>query len=127
VFRLSIGEAFAAAFAYRRAEPLPSTPDDLRAAERRLVQAVRRRDHGFRLIDAHVTRVAAAPAIELVGDQTLSRTRLRTRSVHVFKGQVEYVLDMAAPVASFRTTNRRSFRRMVRSLRVTGTFRGARR
>jgi hypothetical protein len=120
VFRVSVGEAFISAFAYRRREQIPRTGAELRAARRRLVAQVHRRSNRFRLIRSRVTRVAEAPAIELLGDQTISRSRLRTRSLHVFKGRGEYVIDMLSPVRRFRADNRSFFAPAVRSLRVTG-------
>jgi hypothetical protein len=120
VFRVSVGEAFIAAFAYRRREQIPRTRTELRAARRRLVAQVHRRSRRFRLIRSRVTRVARAPAIELVGDQTISRSRLRTRSLHVFKGRGEYVIDMLSPVQRVRANERAFFAPAARSLRVTG-------
>jgi hypothetical protein len=120
VLRASVGESFVAVFAYRRREQIPRTAGELGAARRRLVAQVYRRSRRFRLIRSRVTRVARAPAIGLLGDQTISRSRLRTRSLHVYKGRGEYVIDMLAPVDRFRATNRVFFSPTARSLRVTG-------
>ena len=120
VFRVSVGEAYIAAFAYRRREQIPRTEAELRAARRRLVSQVHRRSRRFRLIRSRVTRVAKAPAIQLLGVQTISRTRLRTRSLHVFKGRAEYVLDMLSPARRYREDSRAFFSPAARSLRVTG-------
>ncbi len=46
------------------------------------------RDPDYRVRSAAVTEVAGAPAIEVDGEQVLSRRDLRTRSVHVFDGGV---------------------------------------
>jgi hypothetical protein len=120
VLRASVGESFIAVFAYRRREQIPRRAGELGAARRRLVAQVRRRSRRFRLIRSRVIRVARAPAIQLLGDQTISRSRLRTRSLHVFKGRGEYVIDMLAPVDRFRATNRVFFSPAARSLKVTG-------
>jgi hypothetical protein len=120
VVRVSVGEAFIAAFAYRRREQIPRTAAELRAARRRLVAQVHRRSRRFRLIRSRITRVAKAPAIQLLGIQRISRTRLRTRSLHIFKGRGEYVLDMLSPTGRYREDSRTFFRPAVRSLRVTG-------
>ena len=120
VFRISVGEAFIAAFAYRRREQIPRTPAELGAARRRLVAQIHRRSRRFRLIRSRVTRVAKAPAIQLLGIQTISRSRLRTRSLHVFKGRGEYVLDMLSPTRRYREDSRAFFVPAVRSLRLTG-------
>jgi hypothetical protein len=107
-------------FAYRRREQIPRSGAELGVARRRLVAQVHRRNLRFRLIRSRPTRVAGARAIQLVGDQTISRARLRTRSVHVFKGHGEYVLDMLAPVHQFPSANRNFFSPAVRSVRITG-------
>jgi hypothetical protein len=120
VLRASVGESFIAVFAYRRREQIPRTAGELGAARRRLVAQVHRRNRRFRLIRSRVTRAARAPAIELLGDQSISRSRLRTRSLHVYKGRGEYVIDMLAPVGRFRATNQGFFSSTARSLRVTG-------
>jgi hypothetical protein len=67
--------------------------------------------------------VQGAPAVDLVGEQVLSKRRLRTHSVHVYEGRGEYVLELAAPPSKFRPLDRDVFRRVVRSLRVTGKVR----
>jgi hypothetical protein len=127
-FRVNmVSGAFSAAWAYRRREPLPRRRRDLPGARRRLARAVKRRDPHSKLRSARETRVASAPAIDLVVDQTLSRTRLRTRSVHVFKGSVEYVLEFFARPADYPVSNRLVFDRMLHSLRVTGKLRPQRR
>ena len=120
VFRAPVGQSFVAAFAYRRSEQLPRNRRELEAARRRLVREVNGRSRAFRLLSSRRTRVAGAPALELVGDQTIARSRLRTRSLHVFKGRGEYVIDMLAPVSEFPASNRNFFSPVVRSLRVTG-------
>jgi hypothetical protein len=121
VVRASLADWFVSAFAYPRREQLPRTPAALDAAERRLVREVRRRHRRLRLVRSRPTRVSGAPALELVADQTLSRTRLRTLSLHVYKGSAEYVVEMVAPVAKFARLERRTFRRVVRSVKVTGS------
>jgi hypothetical protein len=123
VVKVSVGQAFIAVFAYRRREQVPRSGADLGAARRRLVAQVHRRNLHFRLIRSKPTRVAGARAIQLLGDQTISRARLRTRSLHVFKGDGEYVIDMLAPVAEFRAANRTFFSPAARSVRVSGRVR----
>jgi hypothetical protein len=120
VFRAGVGDWFLSAFAYRRTERLPRGRAELAAARRRLVGEVRERDPRWRLVRARLTSVDGAPAVELVGDQTLSRARVRTRSLHVYRGEGEYVLELAAGVRRFHSLDRTTFRPIARSLRVTG-------
>jgi len=118
VARVTFDEAVVGLFAYRRREQLPRTQAELEAARRRLVAEVRGPD--YRLIRSRTTRVDGARAIELVGDQTISRRRVRTRSLHVFRGSGEYVIEMIAPVGTFGRYDRVLFTPLVRSLRLSG-------
>jgi hypothetical protein len=120
VFRASFAEWYVAGLAYKRKEQLPRTRSQLRAARKRLVAEVRHRNRKFKLVSARITRAGGSPAIELVGDQVLDKRALRTRSVHVYKGDAEYVLEMAAPDSQFATLDGAIFDPVVRSLRVTG-------
>jgi hypothetical protein len=123
LFSAVVADWFVSGFAYRRREQLPRDRRELAAARRRLVREIRRRDRSFRLMSARETRVARSPAVELVGDQVLSKRRLRTHSVHVYRGRGEYVLELAAPPHEFEPLDRAVFRRALRSLRVNGKVR----
>jgi hypothetical protein len=127
VFRSSLGESFIAGFAYRRAEQLPRNRGELEAARRRLVAQINKRDRSFRVIRSRSTRAAGARAVEVVGDQRIAGATLRTRSLHVYKGSGEYVLDMLSPVRDFAGMDRTYFAPAVRSVKVTGKVAGRRR
>ena len=120
VFRGAAGNAYLAGFAYRRAEQLPRNARELAAARRRLVAAARGRSSSYRLLSARSTRVDGARAVELVGDQRLSNGRLRTRSLHVYKGRAEYVVELAAGLREFSYLDRVVYGPLRRSLRLTG-------
>ena len=120
VFRASLGESFIAAYAYRRREQLPRDARELEAARRRLVSQIRKRDSSFRLVRSRATQVAGARALEVVGDQRIDGGTFRTRSLHAYKGQGEYVLDMLAPLHDFPAMDRSFFSPAVRSLEVSG-------
>jgi hypothetical protein len=120
VFRAGVGDWFMSAFAYPRSERLPRGRVALAAARRRLIAEVRERDPRWRLVSSRLTRADGAPAVELVGDQTLSRARVRTRSLHVYRGEGEYVLELAAGLSRFPSLDRSTFDPIARSLRVTG-------
>ncbi len=120
VFRGSAGDAFLAGFAYRRAEQLPRNRRELAAARRRLVTASRKRGQGYKLRSARTLRVDGARAVELLGDQRISNGRLRTRSLHVYKGRAEYVIELLAPARDFAYLDRTVYRPLRRTLRLTG-------
>jgi hypothetical protein len=125
VFRLFLGQPVISMFAYRRRERIPHRPRELAAARRRLIREVKGRDPRFKLRSARLTEVANARAVELVGDQTISRGHLRTRSLHVYKGKAEYVIELLAPVADFARTDREVFRPLLRSLTLSGDVKRA--
>jgi hypothetical protein len=123
VFRGSLGDGLVSAFAYSRREQIPSDASALRAAKRRLEAAAKKRDSDFRLERSVTTRVAGASAVELLGEQTISRGRLRTRSLHVYKGRAEYVIELLAPRRTFGVLDRAISPTIRRSLRLTGQVR----
>lgn len=120
VFRAAFGAATVAAFAYRRREELPRTDRALEEAANRLRKAARERSPSLSLDRVRTLRVAGARAIELLGSQTLSQTRLRTRSLHVFKGRGEYVIELLAPPREFRRLDPRVFAGVRETLEITG-------
>ena len=126
VFRLVLGEPLVSAFAYRRREQIPKRPAEVRGAQRRLERTVARRDPDFELDRSTILRVAGAPAVELVGVQTLSGGRLRTRSVHVYKGGAEYVFELLSPPREFARNDRAVFAPLLASAKLTGKVRRAR-
>jgi hypothetical protein len=120
VARISMGQPLVATFAYAREEQIPRRKADLKAARRRLKKEVERRDPDFELRSASLTEVDGAKAIELVGDQTISRAKLRTRSLHVFKRKAEYVFELLVPVREFSRSDRLLFEPMLSSAQLTG-------
>ncbi len=123
VFRAGVGPGFVSAFAYRRKEQLPRSDAQLEAARRRLVDAAEERGDGYDSISSSTTEIGGSKAVELVGDQTISRARLRTRSLHVYEGRAEYVIELAVPVEEFARLNRAVFPVIERSLAVSGDIR----
>jgi len=123
VFRGFAGDAFLSSFAYRRAEQLPRNRRELETARRRLERAAKKRSSSFRLLRARSTRVAGAPAIELLGDQDISKGRLRTRSLHVFKRSAEYVFELAVPIRRFGRLDSAIFPLIRETLEVSGRVR----
>jgi hypothetical protein len=126
VFSMQSADARVASFAYARSESLPRTSAQLAAASGRLIERVRTRDPSFQLERSRTLRVAGAPAIEILGAQTIARRRLETRSLHVFRGRVEYVVEALAPPADFELVDRRVLEPLLESLRLTGRIRAGR-
>ncbi len=127
VVRGRFGEAVISVFAYPRREQLPRDERELKQARERLGMAAEERAPGYRLRDARTTEVAGASAVELVGDQTISSGGLRIRSLHVYEGRAEYVIELLAPRADFARFDRAIFPTIERTLEVTGEVRAPRR
>jgi len=123
VFRATLGEAVVSGFAYRRHEQLPRTDRQLDKALERLERETEQRSDSFRLVMSRTTKVAGAPAVELLGDQTISQGRLRTRSLHVYDGNAEYVIELLAPRDEFERLDRDLFPVIRRTLEATGEVR----
>ena len=126
VFRGGLGEAVISVFAYPRKEQLPRDDSELRKAMERLGKAAEERAPGYRLRAAGPTEVAGARALELVGDQTISRGLLRIHSLHVYEGRAEYVIELLAPRGDFHRFDREIFPTIERTLEVTGEVRSGR-
>jgi hypothetical protein len=116
IFRIASGGADVSAWGYLRAEPLPKTRAQLAAARDALVRQAQARNASFRLTASRLTTVKGAPAIDLLGEQTILGKPVWTRSVHVFRDG-EYVFEALAPAKDFALTNRRVMEPLLRSLR----------
>lgn len=125
VFEILSGEALVAGWAYPREEPLPETASQLDAAARRLTEAIVERDSSFRVRRAEPSSVGDSLAIDILGTQRISKRKLRTRSVHVFEGNVEYVFEALAPPRPFKRTNK-VLAQILRTLEVSGELSGDR-
>lgn len=120
VFELVSGQAIVAGWAYPREEPLPETDAELESARDRLVEAIQVRDPDYRVRSTAVTDLAGAPAIDVEGEQTLARRDLRTRSVHVFAGDVEYVIEAIAPPGDYDLVEEGVMEPLLDSLELEG-------
>ena len=120
VFELVSGEAVVAGWAYPREEPLPESEAELEGAKDRLVEAIEERDPSYRFDATIVREVGGAPAIDISGEQVLARRTLRTRSVHVFAGEVEYVIEALAPPADYDLVERGVLTPLLDSLELDG-------
>ena len=120
VFRATFGSAAVSAFAYRRREELPGNEKELKKALKRLEKATKERSSTFELTGSRTLEVDGSRAIELVGRQTISQSRLSTRSLHVFEGKAEYVIELLAPERQFDRLDKPLFDLIRSSLEITG-------
>lgn len=122
-FELTSGVATIAGWAYAREEELPDSAAELETAKDRLVEAIEERDPEFEVRSAETTEVAGAPAVDIEGEQVIAERRLRTRSVHVYEGTVEYVIEALSPPEDYPLVNGRVLEPLVRSLELEGEIR----
>jgi hypothetical protein len=112
------GTAVVAVWRYRRAERLPRSRADLRTARKELERAVKARDQSFELESARIIRVDGAPAIQLVGRQTVGGQPRRVRSTHAYAEGAEIVIDAYAAETDFAKVDDEVLRPLVRSLTI---------
>ncbi len=112
------GSATIALWRYERSEELPRTDADLGAARRRLVEAARTRDPSFAVRRTRSLRLDGAPAVQVVGDETIDGRRRRVRSTHVYADGAELVVDAYAAPEHFAAADATAFRPVLRSLEL---------
>ena len=125
VFELLSGQATIAGWAYPRDEDLPATDEQLEAAKDRLIDAIDERNPEFRLDSAETGEIAGSRAIDVRGSQVISRRALETRSVHIFDGEVEYVIEALAPPADAKLVDTQVLTPLLDSLELEGLVREA--
>ncbi|MDQ3741388.1 MAG: hypothetical protein M3389_10660 [Actinomycetota bacterium] len=114
----SSGTATVALWRYLRSEPLPEEEDELDAAQEALESAAKARDSTFVLDEGRRLEVDGAPAIQLLGTETIAGEKRKVRSTHVYAKGAEVVLDAYAPEREFARVDREVFTPMVESLRI---------
>ncbi|MGH2981830.1 MAG: hypothetical protein ACRDKV_07305 [Solirubrobacterales bacterium] len=119
VAQISSGSAVATVFAYPRTD----LPLDLVAAEasrERLLASLGRRAPGFEVESSRVRELSGSPAVEIVGSGRIAGHRVRTKSVHVYKGAAEYVIDAYARPKFFRRAETQAFDPLLATIRLGG-------
>ena len=114
----SSGTATVALWRYLRSEPLPREGAALDAAQTALEEAAKVRDETFVLEEGTQLEVDGAPAVQLLGTETVAGQKRRVRSTHVYAKGAEVVLDAYAPANEFERVDREVFGPIVTSLRI---------
>lgn len=117
VAQLASGGAVATIYAYPR-DDLGTDPAAVLAARDRLVRSLRRRAPGFLVLRTSIGEVNGSPAAEVRGRGTVAGRPVETRSVHVYKPRVEYVIDAFARPSQFAEANRIAFGPLLASVRL---------
>ena len=119
VATVTSGRATVAVWRFPRAEPLPSSAQDLRRARRTLLAAARARDPSFRSQRITTRRVGGLRAIEVRGTGTVEGQARAVRSLHVYGFDGEVVVDALAPPDQFGRVDREVFEPLLRSVRLS--------
>ena len=115
--QLSSGGALASVYAYPRTD-LGTDPASVEAARARLIKSLEGRDPGFLVESARITEVDGSPAVEIRGRGAIAGELVRTRSVHVYRPGVEWLIDAYARPAQFPEADRVAFEPMLTSIKL---------
>jgi hypothetical protein len=119
VAQLSSGTAVATVFAYPRTD-LPQDRAGAEASRTRLIASLKERDPSFDVEASRVRKVDGAVAVEIEGTGRIAGQRVRTKSIHVYKGAAEYVIDAYAKPKTFKDADTEAFEPMLATLRLGG-------
>ena len=114
---ITTGGAIATIYAYPR-DDLGTDQASVEAQRKRIVDSLQLRAPGFKRFATPITTVDGSPAVEVLGRGLINDRVVRARSVHVFKPNVEWVVDAYAVPSEFRRANRVGFGPILRSLKL---------
>ncbi len=117
VASLGSGSALAAIYAYPRRD-LSTDPAGVESARKRIIASLQERDPGFLIAGTRILTIDGSPAVEVRGRGAIAGKPVRTRSVHVYKDSVEWVVDAYATPARFAAANRIAFGPMLASIHL---------
>lgn len=119
VATVASGGASLTVWAYRAVAKVKSNRAAVLARDR-LLASLRRRDPSFVLTGASVYPFFGAAAVEIDGRATIGGRSLVVRSVHIYRGLGEYVVDMLGDPPVFNAVNVEVFQPLLLSLRLRG-------
>ena len=101
VARISSGGAVATIYAYPRTD-IPLSRAGVEAARQRLLRSLAERAPSFQVESSRLRKVDGAEAVEIIGHGKIAGHKVKTKSVHVYKGAAEYVIDAYSRPSLFR-------------------------
>jgi hypothetical protein len=119
VAQISSGGAVATVFAYPRTD-LPQDALGAEVSRERLLASLERRAPSFEVERSRVRRVDGAVAVEIVGRGRVAGRRVKTKSVHVYKGAAEYVIDAFARPKQFERADTEAFEPLLATINLGG-------
>jgi hypothetical protein len=119
VAQMSSGNAVDAIYAYPRTD-LPLDSAGAETSRVRLIASLRERTPSFHVDSSSVIEVDGAPAVEIVGHGRIAGHPVKTKSVHVYKGAAEYVIDAYAQPDVFRRAESEAFDPLLGTIHLGG-------
>ena len=119
VAQISSGTAVAAVYAYPRTD-LPQDRAGAEASEQRLIASLHRREPSFEVDSTRISKVDGAIAVEIEGRGRIAGHKVRSLSVHVYKGAAEYVIDAYSKPKTFKAAKTEAFEPMLATMRLGG-------
>jgi hypothetical protein len=119
VARISSAGAVATVYAYPRTD-LSLTRAGAAASQQRLLRSLAQRDPSFHVDSTRLRKVDGAEAVEIVGRGKIAGHRVRSQSVHVYKGAAEYVIDAYSKPGLFRRAEAEAFDPMLATMTLGG-------
>jgi hypothetical protein len=119
VAQISSGEAVATVFAYPRTD-LPDDVAGVEVSRQRLLVSLHHRDPSFEVDSSRVRKVDGAEAVEIIGSGRVAGQEVKTKSVHVYKGAAEYVIDAYARPKYFRRAETEAFNPLLATIKLGG-------
>ncbi len=119
VARIFSSGAVATIYAYPRTD-LSLTRAGAEASRQRLLRSLAERDPSFEVDSTRLRKVDGAEAVEIVGHGKIAGHRVRSQSVHVYKGAAEYVIDAYSKPGRFHEAEAEAFDPMLATMTLGG-------
>lgn len=118
VAQVATGGALVSIFAYPR-DDNPQSEAEAEEAREKLIRSLGERAPGFLILSSEVGEVDGSPSVEIRGRGIIAGKRVETRTVHVYKEDVEWVVDAYARPSQFERANRIGFTPVIASLELS--------
>ena len=118
VAQVATGGAQVSIFAYPRTDN-PETEAEVEEARGKLIRSLGERAPGFLVIRTEIGEVDGSPSVEIRGRGLVAGKPVESRSVHVYKDEVEWVVDAFARPSQFERANEVGFGPMIGSLELS--------
>ena len=118
VAQVTTGGAQISIFAYPRTDN-PETGAEVGEARDKLIRSLGERAPGFLVLRSRIGEIDGSPSVEIRGRGLVAGKPVETRSVHVYKDEVEWVIDAFARPAQFDRANEIGFTPVIGSLQLS--------